>query len=298
MAITRLVGSILPDFLKVVDLGERFLGLGSHTKAHRKKLENQKKKVLLPIVKRILHKILTTRGIRTDVPGLAKLKPGKGVSKKRGRKTVTVSRKRQKLVQVKKPKMRKRRRGGSHTVAHMLHGGTGDLKPQYMTISTIRAGSVDDYTATRISLPVSHFGDQKSRTTIFEILRVEWYLNADDAADTANSNIGFLSTTLINPTGKTCTLASMSDDFANSLVLAPAMRHIQLLTSGVFQVTWPICIDTTDSAGNGILVATDVLFITHGNVAGNAVGRVTAKVMYRLSSVGITEYVGILQAQQ
>ncbi len=276
MALTKIVGDVLPDFLKVLDLGERFLGLGSHTPSHRRQIKARRKKALVPLVRSIVTKVQRSRT------------PRRAPKRKRPVKSRRT-----------KPMSRKRRRGGSHTVAHMLHGGTGDLKPQYMTISTTGASALDDYTATRIALPVSHFGSIKNKTIIFEILRIEWYLNIIDLADNLSDNIGFLSTTEIRQTGVACSPTTMAEDVANSLVIAPAITSSVLSTNGAFTRTFPICINTTDSAGNGILVATDVIFITHGNNGGGGLsGRATAKILYRLSSVGITEYVGILQGQQ
>ena len=60
----------------------------------------------------------------------------------------------------------------------------------------------------------------------------------------------------------------------------------------------PVIIDLTDNNGNGLLIATDKLFIVFANLNGTVVGSAVAKVKYRLSNVGITEYVGIVQSQQ
>lgn len=303
MAVTKLVGDILPDFLKVVDLGERFLGLGSHTPKHKKQVLRQKKKLLVPVAKRIIRRILSTPGIRVDNPALAKLN---GLGKRKRKSTPKAGVKRRRKLTAKRksdsetmPGRGKRRRtGGSHTVAHMLHGGTGDLKPQFMTISTNLASAPDKYTQVKVALPISHFGTQQARTTVFEILRIDWYLNITDLDGGLNTDVGFLSTTSIRSTDLACTRDTITEDVANSLVVAPALSHAKINTSGVVHKTQPIVVDTSDAAGNGILVATDVLYITHGNVEGTQAGRVTAKILYRLSAVGITEYVGILQAQQ
>ncbi len=125
MALTKIVGDVLPDFLKVLDLGERFLGLGSHTPSHRRQIKARRKKALVPLVRSIVTKVQRSR-----TPRLAP------------------KRKRPVKSRPTRPMSRKRRRGGSHTVAHMLHGGTGDLKPQYMTISSQGSAATDDYTAT------------------------------------------------------------------------------------------------------------------------------------------------------
>jgi hypothetical protein len=60
---------------------------------------------------------------------------------------------------------------------------------------------------------------------------------------------------------------------------------------------FPVTIDLTDSNGNGMLIATDSLYVVAANVSGTA-SEAICKVFYRLVNVGITEYVGIVQSQQ
>lgn len=60
----------------------------------------------------------------------------------------------------------------------------------------------------------------------------------------------------------------------------------------------PQTIDMTDSEGNGVLIATDSIFIVSGAVGNIVPGQAVAKVLYRLKEVGIQEYVGIVQSQQ
>jgi len=123
-------------------------------------------------------------------------------------------------------------------------------------------------------------------------------LNLEDLGDNQFSQIGFLSTVINRVEGETCTVASMSVDAISPLNFAIAVYNRTLTTSGTAISQFPFHIDLTDGAGNGFLVATDRMFI-YGGGAGNAVaGRYTAKILYRLVEVGITEYVGIVGGQQ
>ncbi len=195
------------------------------------------------------------------------------------------------------PMSRKRRRkngGGSVT------GGTGDVKPQWMTFATPAQGAADDYITASLATPIPRFGSTRGRSTVMEILRVDWYLNIADNADPNSINVGFLSTTQIRASGFACTAVTIAQDQANSRVFALAAVH-QVTTvalAGGHNI-YPLSMDMTDGNGNGILVATDNLHVTGGNVAGTGVaGIFVAKVLYRLVNIGIAEYVGIVQGQQ
>jgi len=112
------------------------------------------------------------------------------------------------------------------------------------------------------------------------------------------TEIGFLSTVLTRVEQETCTVGSMSTDCINPLNFAIAIYNGRETTSGASTSLYPIHINTTDNNGNGMLVGTDRMFV-YGGSAGNAVaGRYTCKILYRLTEVGITEYVGIVAGQQ
>lgn len=187
---------------------------------------------------------------------------------------------------------RGRSSGGSQT------GGTGDVKPQFLTLSTGGAAAADDYVVEQVALPVPRFGTMKTKATIMEILSVDWYLNIADIADVGKTNWAFLSTATSRSDGDTSTLATADLDITDPLVMFFALAHLSSTAAGTFRQEMPIHIDGTDNNGNGILIATDRIFIVGGNVGGTALGNYTAKVKYRLVNVGITEYVGIVQSQQ
>ena len=187
---------------------------------------------------------------------------------------------------------RQRTSGGSVT------GGTGDVKPQYLTVTSLTAGAVDDYVVNQIALPVPRFGTMKTKATIMEMLSVDWYLNLEGALDDDHIDMGFLATVTSRSDGDTITAASIAADAADPLVFGLGVVNINLLTTGGWAQTMPLHIDMTDNNGNGILVATDRIFVVGGSVNNNVAGSYVAKIKYRLVNVGITEYVGIVQSQQ
>lgn len=180
-----------------------------------------------------------------------------------------------------------------------LSRGSGDIKPQVITFDTGLAAAVDDYRINTLALPVPRFGTTKKKATIFEILWVDWYLSIENQADTSTAEIGFLTTDPVRSNGDTTSIASFAEDVADTRTLAPCLRFSDITTSGATRSSYPKRIPLTDSAGNGVLIATDKLTICCGGIGNTtSASRAIAKVGYRLSNVGIEEYVGIVQSQQ
>jgi len=67
--------------------------------------------------------------------------------------------------------------------------------------------------------------------------------------------------------------------------------------AGGVNSTWPVRFDLTDQNGNGILIATDQIFVVMAHLGAAVNAQATAKVTYRIVNVGIQEYVGIVQSQ-
>jgi len=132
---------------------------------------------------------------------------------------------------------------------------------------------------------------------VFEALWVDWYLGMEDFADASGTRFGCLSTTARRATGDTITLASIVADVADPNVLAPAVDQYNETTSGGQVNHYPIRINLTDENGNGVLVATDRMFLIAGAVAPTLVASTTAKIGYRQVPIGSIEYAGIVQSQ-
>lgn len=180
--------------------------------------------------------------------------------------------------------------GGSVT------GGTGDVKPQYMTIVVPAAGAINDYQVALFPLPRLILGHVDT-ATVMEILSVDWYIAMADSTDASAANFAFLSTRAIRSAGDTSTTATFEADMADPGTFAGVFLVQEFVTTGGKAWTMPIHVDLTDNNGNGVLVAVDAIFATSGSVNNTAITTAIAKVLYRMVNVGITEYVGIVQSQ-
>ena len=183
------------------------------------------------------------------------------------------------------------RGGGSRT------GGTGDIKPQIFTGTSGTAGAVDDYVVGSLQLPVPRFGTQRSRATVFEVLSVQWFVGNRDS-DTTATHFAYLSTVALRSDGDTSTDATFVTDIQDPRVFAPVFIDRSFTTSGGSTLISPVQVDLTDKNGNGIIIATDRLFVTYGNSNGSVASEAVVKILYRMVNVGVQEYIGIVQSQQ
>lgn len=180
-----------------------------------------------------------------------------------------------------------KRANGSRT------GGTGDVKPQYLTVrSSVSAAA--DYGINQFSLPVPRFGSQQGRTTVVEILSLDWYIGMEDQADASDLKWAYLTTATARTQAETSTLVTCVEDCADPLTFGLVMMSV----AGNAQDVRPVHYDLTDNNGNGMVVATDKLFIVHGDAGGTANSSSICKIKYRLVNIGMKEYIGIVQSQQ
>lgn len=173
-----------------------------------------------------------------------------------------------------------------------LTGGTGDLKPQIWTIDTTQ-----DTAATEIieshATPVPRFGGAtRTKAAVMEILKVYFYTEANTAINADTTVQATVHTS--EPTAGN----NFPTNVARPACFAGINLSKQFETSGVGYNVLPLTVDLTDSAGNGFLVATDRIWTVFNTAGLSAVEELTIKLLYRLVSVGITEYVGIVQSQQ
>lgn len=187
----------------------------------------------------------------------------------------------------------KRSRDGS------LTGGTGDVNPQWFTTATQAIGSTYADTGTTIPRERLPYG---SRSQVMEILKVQLIFSSTttftQTAATAESARIYLTTSSFGATEPTTSqqagkvIAIKRIDLL-SVAAAPA-ASFQMI--GLYDM-----IDLTDSAGHGLLVATDQVFtgmIQTSAAIPFAAGGVAWRIMYRWKNVGLQEYIGIVQSQQ
>jgi len=182
--------------------------------------------------------------------------------------------------------------GGSVT------GGTGDIKPQILTLSSTEAPAINEYAVANFRLPVSRFVGSRDVTTIVEMLKVWWYPNMEDTSDISADNFSFLTTATSRNSGDTSTSVTFLADLNDSRTFANVLWATQGTITGATTITFPVEVDLTDGNGNGVLVATDSIFVVGGGVGNTNAGEYVCKILYRLVNVGIQEYVGIVQSQQ
>jgi len=117
---------------------------------------------------------------------------------------------------------RARTSGGS------LTGGTGDVKPQVITLHTQNTGGgISQYAVQRIVLPVARFGSRKNTTTVMEFLSIDWYINVIDVAPGGRQDWAFLSTNTTHITDETAGLDKLLVDIQDPQSIGLVARTLE-----------------------------------------------------------------------
>lgn len=178
-----------------------------------------------------------------------------------------------------------------------MTGGTGDVKPQFMTMAGAIAGAVDDYRVDVFQIPVVRPRGENESATIMEMLSLDYYLSVENIGDAAFTAAAFLTQNTSRTSGDTATVGSFGQDVADPRTIGMVILNMTLTTSGSASTYYPVHVDLTDSNGNGILWANDTITLVSGNVANAAAGATIVKLKYRWVNVGLVEYLGIVQQQ-
>lgn len=178
-----------------------------------------------------------------------------------------------------------------------LTGGTHDVNPQFINIPITFTDSTTTGTLTTFVLPKSPI-TQNGRAQIIEILKIWFKLGTGSPTDTSQDMS--LSVLSAAPSAPTTVESRLSD----SRVIAKAIYSLR--ADATATQSWALaespgriqCVDLTDGAGHGVLVATDNLYV-QAWVGAAAVGVTTAdvKCLFRYKNVGVQEYIGIVQGQ-
>jgi hypothetical protein len=202
-----------------------------------------------------------------------------------------------------------------------LTGGTGDVNPQTYTIyQTINAAPFNSLavTSTGFPLPVPKFPSTDTTAIVMEFLEINWRDTDYTLPYTAvASGIGVLEYDTIlttNPTQPATLLIALQDPrtishfkaqyagYGAAAANAPFLFISNLVESDREDVL-------NDGAGHGLLVATPTIYLytysSNVNVAlaafptyGANAQNITCVISYRMKTVGVLEYVGIVQSQQ
>ena len=192
------------------------------------------------------------------------------------------------------PRKRARATGGGSVT-----GGTGDVKPQIMTLDSGALANDNQYAVASAAMPLARTGFDEDDVQIVEILKVWWYMGMTNLiVDLDFTESAFLATTTGRVFQQTATTATIANDSISPFTFANAIVTKAVSTNGGLVHTFPITIDLTDSNGNGILIATERLFVVHAQLNVIAADVAVAKILYRMVNVGLKEYVGIVTSQQ
>lgn len=166
-----------------------------------------------------------------------------------------------------------------------LTGGTGDVNPQWMKISTTQSGA-DTFTQTTNPIPVQRL-PTSGRAQVMEILKILFY--SDAARAEVDSTVQAFLTT------KSYSTAPSKTD---GPLIAWWKEATEITTSGQAVIQYPFVMDLMDGAGHGVIVATDNLYLSVGSATTGASNIVYAWILYRWKNVALPEYIGIVQSQQ
>lgn len=170
-----------------------------------------------------------------------------------------------------------------------------DVNPQWFNTgqSAIAAG----YAEVETRIPIQRL-TTGGRSQVMEVLKVEYGLPSNTTlnvtAGTDSSSRVYLLTSSFGTTEPTA---------ASSSGRVISRWNFQLPSEGTglssFGVHTPYTADLTDGAGNGVLVATDSVFVATNQTAATSPinGTVNVRILYRWKNVGLTEYIGIVQSQ-
>ena len=175
-----------------------------------------------------------------------------------------------------------------------------DRFPQIMTITSANIGAVDDFVVTVASLPMSRMASRSGMTIAMEILRVDWYLNMSDVANTASGNFAYLTSATRRASADAANFSDSDNDVQLARTFAFVLEHASITTSGAVHTRMPISVCLNDGAGNGFLYVGDTITMVGANAGtGTATtGNFTAKILYRWVQVKTSELMGVLTSQQ
>lgn len=176
-----------------------------------------------------------------------------------------------------------------------LTGGSGDVNPQYFTLPQNTLSAANTYTEGTIPTPIPRNRISGGKATVMEILKVYFNLPESDSNNAAAGSVIIAQCQLT-----TRSLAAMAQN--NPAVFA----HCEKLMRGAFTAAGtygtayldPWVWDCTDSAGHGVLIATDNIFFGANTVGFTAAQAFNARLLYRMKNVTVEEYIGIVQSQQ
>ena len=171
-----------------------------------------------------------------------------------------------------------------------LGGETGDVSPQILTLDLIQTAANANIVST-VPLPVARFASGKGQSVVIEILQVDFIWGDIQTPTTAISMLAGLAT---GDPSQTTIVASLADP---RLFAYASFDGIFNTAVGIHLYNRVNRVNLRDGSGRGMIVATDSIFFYIDTVGKVNPQRVLDKILYRFTTVGLAEYVGIVQSQ-
>lgn len=188
----------------------------------------------------------------------------------------------------------------------VLTGGTGDVNPQSWVVyhAFSNPATTSTNTSTGFPVPIPKYPGANNRAIVMEILEVEWQILDAPLIGTnaAAGGLDLLAVLTTDPLAPANVLA-LATSPKNISIFRRSFKNPLAASTSVQQYDLTEQDDLTDSAGHGILVGTDSLYI---RVMGNSdntnaswpATNAISTIKYRMKEVGLAEYIGIVQSQQ
>lgn len=241
---------------------------------------------------------------QTRAERLINLKAARAARKAKGRKKKTPIKRKATTYRTTKPKRKRKapvRRRRTMTkrrrVGDLLTGGTGDVNPQYMhgVCAMKVADSIAEYA---FNVPIVRIPGASNRVTIMEVLKLFWHPEPFKVDEVGVSHqvqqISFSTiaqgTALWAGFQEPNVFCQMAKGYRGAFTATGSMNAYHY---------FPEMYDITDGAGHGFLIASDKIFVQVDTTQFTPdLIHFRWKILYRLKTVGLTEYIGIVQSQQ
>lgn len=172
-----------------------------------------------------------------------------------------------------------------------LTGGTRDVNPQWFKGRVTQTGA-DTCSETNFQLPITRI-PTANKVTIVEVLKVRVTPRFDNW-DITNVELQQVSAAFC--TRSVGTTPIFPDNVACFAYLKMQGGHIA--AGGGHMQNGTMEQNLTDENGHGLLIASDKLYVQLDSNATTRTQDIAVEILYRFKTVGMREYVGIVQSQQ
>ncbi len=176
-----------------------------------------------------------------------------------------------------------------------LTGGTGDVKPQYVSW-LLKLSALNATTSIAIPLPVNRQPLAGGKAWVIEVLWLDIQLPTTSIVTGTQEEI--LRAVFFNTVNHTTSPTDLGDSDCLAAYIDEGMKII----GGTDRVSDSYRPNTArivlhDGAGHGTLVATSKLFIQCDTANFTGTATFSGKVFYRIKAVGLPEFIGLSQQQ-